>query len=100
MMDYHFNGQTFQVDRSKCDGSADWEVKVTDGKSNAVITWDDKRLKYRVEQVEGDSVWTLPTESQAVAYACNALNDYSERAGITPEQAFKALEDYIEQSGK
>ncbi len=99
-MDYNFNGKTFQVDDSKCDGSSNWEVKVTDGKSHAVITWDNKRHKYRVEQVEGHSVWQLLTESEAVAYACNSVKDYSERAGITPEQACKALEDYIGQSGK
>ena len=100
-MDYDFNGQTFQVDYSKCDGSADWEVKVSDGKSNAVVTWGEKGYTtYKVVQVESGTTWSPRGEEEAMRLACNAVTSYSARAGITPVQACKALVDFIEQSGK
>ena len=99
MEKYEFKGVTFQVDDSGCDGSSEWEIKVTDGKSTASITWNvGGNSIYGVTQLESGARWTPNSEKKAIEQACRAVAEYSARAATSPEDACKALMEFVKNS--
>ena len=99
MEKYEFEGATFQVDDSGCDGSSEWEIKVTDGKSTASITWNaGGNSIYRVTQLESGTRWFLNPKKEAIEQACRAVAEYSARAATSPEDACHALMEFVKNS--
>ena len=99
MEKYEFEGATFQVDFSGCDGSSEWEIKVTDGKSTASITWNaGGNSMYGVTQLESGTRWSLNSEKKAIEQACRAVAEYSARVATSPEDACKALMELVKNS--
>ena len=95
MKEYKYQGEIFQVDDSGCDGSSEWELKVTDGKGIALITAHITRnSQYQVvfpDQAQSSS----KTPEEAVNTACKLLIDYRPVALPTSEDACKALSEFV-----
>lgn len=90
---YIYSGEKFQVD-----DSADCEVKVTNGINTVLITYNNTGSSvYRVSLMGTDTWWALNTPEESVVQACRGLAKYRAKTSNSPEDACKALHEFVEQ---
>ena len=89
MKDYKYEGEIFQVD-----DSVGCEIKVSDGVNTISITRNNGGPSvYRVSTVKGGWWWHTNSVPESVDRACLEL--IQSRKAITPEEACKALSEFV-----
>ena len=94
--EYKFQGETFQIDDSGCDGSSEWEMKVSDGEGTVLITPHITRHSQYMAVFPGQAQTTSDTPEGALDDACRLLINYRPVDLPTPEYAGKALCDFVD----
>jgi hypothetical protein len=96
MKEYKYQGETFQIDDSGCDGSGKWEMKVTDGNNTAVITPHiTKDWRYMAE-IPGGERGNTDSPEGALNVACNLLIRSRPVDLPTPEDVGKLLCEFVD----
>ena len=96
MKEYKYQGETFQIDDSGCDGSSGWEMKVSDGEGTVLITPHITRHAQYMVVYPDHAQTSSDTPKGALDGACGLLISYRPVDLPTPEDAGKALCDFVD----
>ena len=96
MKEYKYQGETFQIDDSGCDGSSKWEMNVMDGERTALITPHITRHTQYMISIPGEVQGSSNSPEGAVDTACKLLIDYRPVVLPTPQDAGKSLCEFID----